>query len=120
QDHLMFAFLIQNTVIIEELMRRQFDFRFTTITEIRENQARSLIELSEALNKNHVLVSYIDEVEYYKTAYYLAASLYRNGKTTTALNIWSFLASQPRAGEWYSRAVNQLRSPHAEPIVEMP
>jgi len=120
QDHLMFAFLIQNTIIIDELMRRQFDFRFTTVRENRENQARNLIELSEEINRNPVLVSYIEEVEYYRTAYYLAASLYRNGKTSIALNIWSFLAAQPRAGEWYSRAVNQLRNPHTEPIVEMP
>ncbi|MDR0464880.1 MAG: hypothetical protein LBG94_07190 [Treponema sp.] len=120
QDHLMFAFLIQNTVIIEELMRRQFDFRFTTVPENRENQARNLVELSEIINRNPVLVSYIEEVEYYKTAYYLAASLYRNGRTSAALNLWSFLAAQPRAGEWYGRAINQLRNPHTEPIVEMP
>jgi len=120
QDHLMFAFLIQNTVIIEELMRREFDFRFSVQAGTSQNQARNLSELSDKIMRNPLLVSYIDEVEYYKTAYYLAASLYRNGKETVARNLWNFLASVPSAGEWYSRAISQLRNPRFETIVEMP
>jgi len=109
QQHLMFAFLIQNTVIIEEVRRRQYGFVFTTLNA-----------LAEEINKNPLLLSYIDAVEYYKTAYYLGSSLYRNGRTAVAFSIWSYLAAQPRAGEWYSRAVVQLRSPHLEPLIEMP
>jgi hypothetical protein len=109
QQHLMFAFLIQNTIIIEEITRRQFDFIFT-----------DLPALTVEINKNPLLLSYIEEVEYYKTAYYFSASLYRNGRTSAARYLWDFLASQPQAGEWYNRAVMQLRSPHLEPIVEMP
>jgi len=109
QQHLMFAFLIQNTTIIEELRRRQFDFVFTDISA-----------LAEEINKNALLLSYINEVEYYKTVYYLGASLYRSGKITVARSFWSFLASQPQAGEWQSRAIVQLRSPQLEPIIEMP
>jgi len=109
QQHLMFAFLIQNTVIIEEITKRQFDFSFTDLSA-----------LSDEINKNANLLSYIDAVEYYKTAYYLSASLYRNGKTAVARNLWEFLASRPQAGEWNSRAVMQLRNPRMEPIVEMP
>ena len=120
QDHLMFAFLIQNTIIIEELTRRQFDFRFTTQEDAGGNQARNLIQLSAAVNRNSLLLSYISEVEYYKTAYYLAASLYRNGRETAARGLWVFLASQPQAGEWQSRAVSQIRNPRLETIVEMP
>jgi len=120
QDHLMFAFLIQNTIIIEELTRHQFDFRFTTLTEERDNQARNLAELTEAVKRNQVILRYMEEVDYYKTAYYLASSLYRNSKAAIARNIWSFLASVPYAGEWHYRAINQIRSPHLEPIVEMP
>jgi len=120
QDHLMFAFLIQNTIIIEEMMRREFDFRFSVQSGTSQNQVRNLSELSGKIRRNPLLVSYIEEVEYYKTAYYLAASLYRNGKETIARGLWSFLASVPSAGEWYSRAVNQLRNPHFETIVEMP
>jgi tetratricopeptide (TPR) repeat protein len=109
QQHLMFAFLIQNTIIIDEIKRRRFDFIFT-----------SLSALAEEINRNALLLAYVDEVEYYKTAYYLGASLYRNGKTSVARNFWEFLASQPQAGEWYSRASLQLRNPHLEPVVEMP
>jgi hypothetical protein len=109
QQHLMFAFLIQNTIIIEEIIRRQFDFVFT-----------DLETLAEEIYRIPMLVSYIEEVEYYKTAYYLGASLYRNGKPSVAHTLWAFLASQPQAGEWHSRAVLQLHSPHLEPVVEMP
>lgn len=109
QRHLMYAFLIQNTIVIEEITRRQFDFIFT-----------DLAALAEEINKSQLLLSYIDEVEYYKTIFYLGASLYRNGKTTAARDFWEFLASQPRAGEWRLRAAERLRDPRVEPIVEMP
>ncbi|MCL2209351.1 MAG: hypothetical protein FWC19_03720 [Treponema sp.] len=109
QHHLMYAFLIQNSIIIEEVIRRRFDFTFT-----------NLQALFDEINNNEPLLSYIDEVEYYKTAYYLGSSLYRNGKTAVARNLWEFLASQRRAGEWQNRAGMQLRNPRMEPIVEMP
>ena len=109
QQHLMFSFLIQNSIIIEEIIRRQFDFTFT-----------DLFSVAEEISANPLLLSYIEEVEYYKTAYYLGTSLYRNGKTSVAHNFWSFLASQPQAGEWHNRAIIQLRSPYLEPLVEMP
>ncbi|MCL2720246.1 MAG: hypothetical protein FWD47_02780 [Treponema sp.] len=109
EDHLMFAFLIQNTIIIEEVRRRQFDFTYT-----------NLQDLAREINRNQLLLSYMEEVEYYKTTYYLAASLFRNGKTAVSRSIWEFLASQPQAGEWYDRAVSQLRNPRVETIVIMP
>jgi hypothetical protein len=115
QQHLMFAFLIQNTIIIEEVRRRQFDsdnyknFVFTDLSS-----------LAEEINKNALLLAYVEEVEYYKTIYYLGASLYRGGRITVANGFWSFLASQPQAGEWQSRAIVQLRSPQLEPIIERP
>ena len=109
EQHLMFDFLIQNTVIIDEIRSRRFDFSFT-----------NLAALMEEVNRNQLLLSYIDEVEYFRTAYYLAASLYRNGKTLAARGIWEFLAGQPRAGEWQTRAASQYRSPRPETLVEMP
>ncbi|MDR0442742.1 MAG: hypothetical protein LBH44_04965 [Treponema sp.] len=109
QQHLMFAFLIQNSIIIEEIRRSQYNFTFS-----------NLAGLTEKIRKSSLLLSYIDEVEYYKTAYYLAASLYRSGKTAIARNIWTFLAEIPEAGEWNGRAIGQLRNPHLEPIVRMP
>jgi tetratricopeptide (TPR) repeat protein len=119
EPHLMFAFLIQNTIIMEEIKRHHYDFSFTTQKEVRENHIHSLSELTQFINKNALLAAYIEEVEYYKTAYYFSLSLYRNGKASVARSLWEFLASVPQAGEWYSRALNQLRSPHFEPIVEM-
>jgi len=109
QDHLMFAFLIQNSVIIDELKRTRYNYTFETLDD-----------LAAQMNWNPLLTDYADKKEYYKTAYYLAASLYANGKTTPARGIWSFLAQQSRAGEWQNRAVGQLRSPHVERAVEMP
>jgi len=109
QEHLMFAFLIQNSVMLDELKRTRYNYEFTTLEA-----------LSNEINGNRVLSDYAEKKEYYKTAYYLAASLFGNGKTTSARGIWSFLASQPRAGEWQNRAINQLRNPHNERYVEMP
>ncbi|MDR0323211.1 MAG: hypothetical protein LBI12_02030 [Treponema sp.] len=109
QQHLMFAFLIQNTIIIEEVTRRQFDFTFT-----------DLAALAQEINRNSLLLSYVEETEYYRTIYYLSASLYRNGRTSAARNFWEFLASQPQAGEWHNRAVMQIRNPLLEPIIELP
>ncbi|MDR2923373.1 MAG: hypothetical protein LBU85_08540 [Treponema sp.] len=109
QEHLMFAFLIQNTVILDELKRSRYNFEFTTPEA-----------LAAEMNWNQTLMDYAEKKEYYKTAYYLAASLYGNGKTASARGIWNFLASQSRAGEWQTRAIGQLRSPHIEKAVEMP
>jgi hypothetical protein len=120
EQHLMFAFLIQNTIIIEEITRRQFDFSISDPEGRRDNRIRGLLILADEINKNPVLLSYVEEIDYYKTAYYLGASLYRNGRTAVARDFWEFLASQPQAGEWYSRAVLQLRNPRLDPVVEMP
>ena len=109
QEHLMFAFLIQNTVIIDELKRNRYDFTFTTLDA-----------LSAEMNWNRQIMEYAERKEYYKTAYYLATSLYGNGKTASARGIWNFLAQQTRAGEWQTRAIGQLKSPHIEKALEMP
>jgi tetratricopeptide (TPR) repeat protein len=109
QDHLMFAFLIQNTVIIDELISRRYDFTFT-----------NLGTLAAEFAGNQLIADYIEKNEYYKTAYYLATSMYGNGKTATARSIWNFLAVQNSAGEWQTRSVSQLRAPRVEPALEMP
>jgi tetratricopeptide (TPR) repeat protein len=109
QEHLMFAFLIQNTVIIEEVIRNRFDYSFTTMED-----------LAPEISRYSLLADYAEKNEYYKTAYYLGASLYGNGKTPSARELWTFLAAQTAAGEWQGRAAGQLRSPHVERLVEMP
>jgi tetratricopeptide (TPR) repeat protein len=109
QPHLMFAFLIQNTTIIEEARRRRFDFTFT-----------DLPALMEEANRSELLLSYIEEVEYFKTAYYLGAALLRNGHPSIANGLWSFLATQPQAGQWRNRALMQLQNPRVETIIDSP
>ena len=109
QEHLMFSFLIQNTVIIDEIIRRRFDFIFTNLEAV-----------AAEITRNPLLSDYAEKNEYYKTAYYLAASLYGNGKSSSATGIWNFLSTQNQAGEWQTRAIGQLRSPHVERAIEMP
>ncbi|MDR2480578.1 MAG: hypothetical protein LBD48_14870 [Treponema sp.] len=109
QEHLMFAFLIQTTVMIEEVKRHQFDFVFTTLEA-----------LAAEINRYPLLAEYAGKSGYYRTAYYLGTSLYGNGKAAPARDFWTFLAGQPQAGEWQGRAAGQLRRPRVEQAVEMP
>jgi tetratricopeptide (TPR) repeat protein len=108
-EHLLFAFLIQNTIFIEEILRNQFDFTFTTLDALMRETAR-----------RPALAAYIEEVEYYRTIYYLGAALYGSGKLPPAREFWNFLYRHPAAGEWNGRAAAQLRSPFVEKVQEMP
>jgi tetratricopeptide (TPR) repeat protein len=108
-EHLMFAFLIQNTVLIEEIARTQYDFTFTTLEALMAETGR-----------NAPLAAYMDEVDYYKIAYYLGTSLFGAGKLVSARLLWNFLSTQEGAGEWMGRARTQLRSPFVERAIEMP
>jgi tetratricopeptide (TPR) repeat protein len=109
-QHLLFAFLIQNSVLIEEIIRTQFDFSFTTLDAL----------IAETPHRP-VLRAYIEEVEYYKTIYYLGAALYGTGRLPPARELWSFLSLQgAAAGEWSVRGAAQLRSPFLERALEMP
>jgi tetratricopeptide (TPR) repeat protein len=109
-EHLMFAFLIQNTVLIDEIARARFDFTFTSLDTL----------LDESLRRP-VLSEYIDETEYYKTLYYLGAALYGStGSLNSAGPFWNFLNRHLQAGEWRGRAQRQLRSPFVERAQEMP
>jgi tetratricopeptide (TPR) repeat protein len=109
QEHFMFAFMVLNTVIIDEVIRNRFDFTFTTMEE-----------LAAEISRYPVLTEFAETNDYFKTAYYLAASLYGNGKSAAAREIWNFLLAQNRAGEWQSRSLAQVRSPHIERPLEMP
>jgi hypothetical protein len=109
QEHLMYAFLIQNTIIIDEIIRREYDFTFTTLEA-----------LAARIKGNPLLVEYAEKSEYYKTAYYLGASLFAGGKTTSARVIWNFLSNQSHIGEWQPRALAQLAAPFVERALEMP
>jgi hypothetical protein len=102
----MFAFLIQNTVIISEILRREFDFAFSTLEEL-EDRLKTMPALS----------AFLDETEYYRTAYYLSSALYACGKNQPSGQLWTFLARSGSAGEWGERA-RRNRSPYVEPPTE--
>ncbi|MDR2495312.1 MAG: hypothetical protein LBD24_08845 [Spirochaetaceae bacterium] len=110
-EHLMFSFLIQNTILIQEVIRSRFDFTFTNLEDL----------MREAVRKP-ALAAYIEEAEYYKTLYYFAAALYSDGNTkqAAARQLWEFLGAHPAGGEWSAKARLQLRAPFVEKIVEMP
>jgi len=107
-EHLMFAFLIQNTVLLNEVIRRQYDYTFTSLEDL-VNKIQGRPELSE----------YIEETEYYRTIYYLASALYANGKTRPARELWAFLASSNNAGQWGNRA-RRSPNPVLDRAIEMP
>jgi hypothetical protein len=101
--HLIFAFLIQSTTIIDEITAGQFDFIFT-----------GLENLPPAFARRNDIKDYINETDYYKTIYYLAAALYATGKENPAHELWTFLAGNSASGEWRGRARTQLRAPFVE------
>jgi tetratricopeptide (TPR) repeat protein len=109
REHLMFAFLIQNTVLLEELIRGRHDYTFS-----------SLEKMMEDIQRKPLLTSWLAEVQYYRTAYYLGSSLFATGKSTAAGPLWTFLAARQDAGEWQGRARTQLRGPFVERAIETP
>ncbi|MDR2601385.1 MAG: hypothetical protein LBC53_02890 [Spirochaetaceae bacterium] len=106
-DHLMFAFLIQNSTIIEEVIRKQFDYTFTNLND-----------LQTALERKKELKNYMQTVEYYRTLYSLALALYATGEEKPAREIWAFTAGAAEAGEWAGRSLGQLKKPHVEKPAE--
>ncbi|MDR2177253.1 MAG: hypothetical protein LBP20_04320 [Treponema sp.] len=108
-EHLMFAFLIQNSVLIEEVRRDRYDFVF-----------ESLENLLDSLGRRTDLLEYVTQSEYYRCAYYLGNSLYGIGRESSARILWTFLGGRDRIGEWRSLALAQLRRPSVENAVEGP
>jgi hypothetical protein len=108
-DHLLFAFLIQNSVCLDELLRVQYNYTFTTLeTLLNDIQGRSNLR------------AYLEETDYFKTMYYLGTAFYGSGKLSPARNFWTVVSGRPEAGEWRTRAQAQLRSPFVEQAMEMP
>jgi tetratricopeptide (TPR) repeat protein len=107
EEHLMFSFLIQHTVLIEELIRSRFDYAFTGLEGLAAETAG-----------RGALFSYMETVEYYKTIYYFAGALYGADRPLPAGQLWRFLSAQTTAREWQGRAQSQLASPRVAPPVE--
>jgi tetratricopeptide (TPR) repeat protein len=106
-EHLLFAFLIQNSVIIEALLRSRYDFTF-----------EGLPSLMQAIAGRQDLLAYANETEYYKTLYYLANSLYGVNRRVPARELWTFLRDYA-GGEWQERAASQLRNPQLDTIPQI-
>jgi tetratricopeptide (TPR) repeat protein len=108
-EYLMIDFLIQNTLLIEEMISTQYDFSFTTLDA-----------LFLSMGRRHDLFIYVDEMEYYKTMYYLGAALYGSGRLVSAQRFWTFLSRQTQAGEWSGRSWAQIRTPFIERVQIIP
>ncbi|MDR1025648.1 MAG: hypothetical protein LBL56_07970 [Treponema sp.] len=108
-EHLMFAFLIQNSILIGEIQRSRYDFVF-----------ESLENLLNSLPRGEELLDYIGQVEYYRCAYYLGSSLYGIGREASARILWTFLGGRQQIGQWSGRALAQLQRPSLETAVENP
>jgi len=108
-EYLMFSFLIQSTLVIEEVIRRQHDFTFTTLDT-----------LMDAIQRRRDLLDYLEDTEYYRTLYYLGAALNATGKRDTAQEFWTFLSGREEAGIWRARARSQLQNPFVERAIQMP
>ena len=108
-EHLMFAFLIQSTMLMEEISRQQFDFAFT-----------NLDAMLNSVSRRQDLRDYLDETEFFRTLYFLGTSLYATGRQLPARQFWTFLAGRPEAGQWQTRSQSQLRSPYIDRAQEMP
>jgi tetratricopeptide (TPR) repeat protein len=103
-EHLLFAFLIQNSVIIDALLQSQYDYSFSTLPALFADIAR-----------RRDLLAYMDQTEYFKTLYFLANSLYGVSRRTSAREIWVILRDNA-SGEWQNRAAAQLRNPQLDQI----
>jgi hypothetical protein len=109
-EHYLFAWLIASTTVIEAYQSKLIDaFKFSTLSAV-----------TSALSRRPDITAYMSEVEYYKTAYYLGASLYGAGRENAARSVWNYLAGEANSGEWRVRAQRQLRSPEIEDPVPLP
>ena len=105
-EDLLFAFLIQNSVVIDALLQSQYNYAFSTLANLMNDVA-----------KRRDILAYLEETEYYKTLYYLANSLYGVNRRNSAREIWVFLRDHG-SGEWRGRALSQLNNPRLDQIPE--
>jgi len=108
-EHLTYAFLIQNTILIKEYQIREYGYVFT-----------DYFRLIAGISRYTDLETYMQDVDYYKTVYYLAAALYATGQRTTAFSLWTILTKTNPAGEWQKRSQLQIKKPYIEPVNERP
>jgi tetratricopeptide (TPR) repeat protein len=109
-EHYLFAWITAVSTVIEAYQSKLVaDFRFTTLSAV-----------TGSLSRRPDITAYMDEVNYYQTAYYLGASLYGAGRQNAARSVWTYLAGEENAGEWRVRAQRQLQNPQIDPPVPQP
>ncbi|MDR0403657.1 MAG: hypothetical protein LBH35_08735 [Treponema sp.] len=110
-EHLLFSFLVQNTVIIESLKKQRYDYSFTTLAAL----LRDIAESGRDTRRN--IEQYMTDSEYYRVLYYLGNAFYGSGRSAAARGIWSFLANSGPL-EWSGRARSQLSRPVLDGVPE--
>jgi hypothetical protein len=108
-EHLMFVFLIQNSMLLDEIIRLDYSYSFTTLDDLVDRVMRQR-DLAEWLVEN----------DYFRSLYYLGTSFFADGKPQSARDFWLFLSRREEAGEFRIRAAAQLRNPQLERAIEMP
>ncbi|MCX7655688.1 MAG: hypothetical protein N2Z76_04090 [Treponemataceae bacterium] len=108
-EHFIFSFLIQNTLLIEELKRQIFEYTYT-----------SYPDMLGRLIKVPTTLEYIKTEEYFKMLYYGAASFYAVGERFLAQTIWRYVVTYSPEREWKNRSSRQLQKPFIEPVNDKP
>ncbi|OHE62598.1 MAG: hypothetical protein A2Z99_05120, partial [Treponema sp. GWB1_62_6] len=81
--HLTFAFLIQVTVLIDEIKRSESEWKATTLPDILDRA-----------EKRESAVEYLADTGFYRTVYYFGASLYAVGRGKSAIELWRAVANR--------------------------
>jgi tetratricopeptide (TPR) repeat protein len=97
-DHLLFAFLSDTTTIIDEVKKSSFDWAYSTLPNLISD-----------LERRRELLNYLEETEYCKTIYLLAAALAKDNKPIPAQGFFNFLAGVYPDSEWGMLAKANLR-----------
>jgi len=66
--------------------------------------------LDKAAQRPQILL-YLEEGLFYQNCYYLASSIYGEGFSQSAMDIWQWLASMPEAQEWQKASRDKLENP---------
>jgi hypothetical protein len=91
------------SIALATLMERNPEFEYKTASA-------ALV----ALYADREIAAYCDSVGLYKQLYYLAASLYFDGKRASGRQIWAIVKARKEAGEWGRRSAAQLANPTRE------
>jgi len=70
----------------------------------------------ELFYRDPVLRQLAVDYEIFRTLYYLAASLFAEGYSETAMRIWEIVYMNDEAGMWQLRSYKQLQDPSAETV----